>query len=199
MIDRSRSPWSVWVRKVSSRRYSRIGLLVAPAQVVHVAQARVRADDDQSLRAGHRLLLQVDGRARRPLRAVEVAAERLQQRELQVGVAGCGRQRRGPLEVARWPRRSRPAEPQHARQLAVGERRCRARAPVPCGLRLRRRRSSPRLASVCPRRTCASARVGAQWPPPARAAPCCARARAAAIRNDPRSCSALPSAMSASR
>jgi hypothetical protein len=50
--------------------------IVVTTQVVHVAQARVRADDQQPFGTRHRPLLKLDRLTRRFFRCVEVAAER---------------------------------------------------------------------------------------------------------------------------
>ena len=82
----------------------------------------MRPDDQQALRARHRLRLQVDRGGRRPLRALEVARERLQQRQLQVGVAGFGRQRGSPAEVRDGVVDAAVPQPEQPRQLRVRER-----------------------------------------------------------------------------
>ena len=67
-----------------------VGRIVIPAQVVHVAEARVRADDQQPFGTRHRPLLKLDRLTRRFFCCVEVAAERFEHRELQVRIPSFG-------------------------------------------------------------------------------------------------------------
>ena len=84
IVARSRSAWSLDEMNDELPLVLPNGLVVPALKIQDVAEPGVGADDLQSLAAGHVPLLEIDRLARDALGVGVAAAQRVEQRELQV-------------------------------------------------------------------------------------------------------------------